>query len=92
MRFHTTQCYAHSPFLDKAVKPRLTWVSMKSLLNLDFLLQQGFQYRQINFSVQSSHTKIQLIVSIFKVSKVLRYLIFVTDATDGVRVNFFWPV
>ena len=65
MRFHTTQCYAHSPFLDKAVKPRLTWVSMKSLLNLDFLLQQGFQYRQINFSVQSSHTKIQLIVSIF---------------------------
>ena len=23
---------------------------------------------------------------------VLPYLIFVTDATDGVRVNFFWPV
>ena len=26
------------------------------------------------------------------VKYVTAYLIFVTDATDGVRVNFFWPV
>ena len=25
-------------------------------------------------------------------SKIASYLIFVTDATDGVRVKFFWPV
>ena len=46
-------------------------VGAKSNINLDILLQQGFQDHQINFSLHSSHTKIQLIVSIFKVSKVL---------------------
>ena len=69
MRFYTTRCYTHSPFLDKAIKLCLTRVSVKSLLNIDFLLQQDFQDHQINF-----YCTIQLIVPFFKVSQVLRWL------------------
>ena len=42
---------------------------MKSLLNIDFRLQQDFQDHQINF-----YCTIQLIVPFFKVSQVLRWL------------------
>ena len=36
--------------------------------------------------------KINVHISRSILGRIYSYLIFVTDATDGVRVNFFWPV